>query len=210
MFERQLIKLPVKGQMRTLVVTAGKVAVYDALDAQTGKYAFSYDSGLQNVIKGIDPVTGVKDVDVSKVPGDGERKTVCPHAGGAKSWLPGSYNAATKIVYTPLVESCMDLYPAGPGGRPSLSTGAQRAIRPRDKSDGKYGRLQALNLETRKPVWVEQHRAPVSSGALDTAGGVVFSGSIDRFFRAFDDSNGKLLWESRLSDVPSSAPSPTA
>ena len=205
-FERQLIKLPVNGQTRTLVVSAGKAAIYDALDAQTGKYAFSYDSGLQNFIKSVNPITGAKDIDISKVPGDGERKIVCPHAGGAKNWLPGSYNPNTKIVYTPLVESCMDLYPPGPGGRESLSTGVAWAVRPRANSDGKYGRLQAVNLETRKAVWVERHRAPESSGALDTAGGVVFSGSIDRFFRAYDDANGKLLWETRLNDVPSSAP----
>jgi len=35
---------------------------------------------------------------------------------------------------------------------------------------------------------------------------VVFNGSIDRFFRAYDDQTGKLLWETRLSDVPSNAP----
>src|SRR5262249_46185242 len=52
----------------------------------------------------------------------------------------------------------------------------------------------------------ERHRAPVSSGALDTAGGIIFSGSIDRYFRAYDDQTGKLLWETRLSDVPSNAP----
>jgi alcohol dehydrogenase (cytochrome c) len=46
----------------------------------------------------------------------------------------------------------------------------------------------------------------VSSGALDTAGGVIFNGSIDRFFRAYDDQTGKLLWETRLTDVPSDAP----
>jgi len=59
---------------------------------------------------------------------------------------------------------------------------------------------------TREVLWTERHRAPVSSGALDTAGGVIFNGSIDRFFRAYDDQTGKLLWETRLSDVPSNAP----
>ncbi len=46
----------------------------------------------------------------------------------------------------------------------------------------------------------------MSTGTLDTAGGVIFNGSIDRFFRAYDDKTGKLLWETRLSDVPSSSP----
>jgi outer membrane protein assembly factor BamB len=38
------------------------------------------------------------------------------------------------------------------------------------------------------------------------AGGIVLSGTLDRFIRAFDDTSGKLLWEARLGDVPSSAP----
>jgi glucose dehydrogenase len=38
----------------------------------------------------------------------------------------------------------------------------------------------------------------VPSGALDTAGGVIFNGSIDRYFRAYDDQTCKLLWETRL------------
>ena len=85
----------------------------------------------------------------SLVPGDGETKFVCPHAGGAKSWLPSSYNPRTKMLYVPLVESCMDLTPVEPGGRGSLSTGVRWSLRPRPNSDGKYGRLQAINLETR-------------------------------------------------------------
>ena len=59
---------------------------------------------------------------------------------------------------------------------------------------------------THKPVWTERHRAPESTSVLATAGGVVFSGAIDRYFRAFDDANGKLLWEARLGDVPSNSP----
>ena len=50
-------------------------------------------------------------------------------------------------------------------------------------------------------------RAPSRPGVeRDMAGGVIFNGSIDRFFRAYDDQTGKLLWETRLSDVPSNAP----
>jgi alcohol dehydrogenase (cytochrome c) len=49
-------------------------------------------------------------------------------------------------------------------------------------------------------------RAPMSAGALATAGGVVFAGSIDRVFSAYDDATGKELRRIRLNDVPNSAP----
>ena len=122
-FERVITKLPVNGQMKSVVLTSGKQAIYDALEADTGKYVFSIDLGLQNIVTSIDPKTGAKTINLKLVPGDGEAKMVCPHAGGAKNWLPESYNAETKIMYVPLVESCMDLIPVGPGGRGSLSTG---------------------------------------------------------------------------------------
>jgi alcohol dehydrogenase (cytochrome c) len=205
-FERQLINLPVNGQTKRIVLTAGKEAFYDALDAATGKYDFSMDLGIQNVISAADPVTGAKTINHQVVIGDGETKTVCPHAGGAKSWIPGSLNPETKILYVPLVESCMDLIPVAKGERGGLSSGVRFTIRPRLDGDGKYGRFEAINVETHKPVWIDRQRAPQTTGALDTAGGIVFDGSLDRYIRAYDDSNGKVLWETRLNDVPSSCP----
>lgn len=205
-FERQLIQLPVNGVLKTVSVTAGKEAIYDVIDAATGKYIFSMDLGLQNVVTSIDPKTGAKTINPKVVPGDGETKLVCPHAGGAKNWIPSSYNPDTKMLFTPLVESCMDLIPVPAGGRASLSSGVRWTLRPRLDSDGKYGRLEAINLATREVAWTQRQRAPQTTGALDTAGGVVFSGSLDRYIKAYDDSNGKVLWQARLNDVPSSSP----
>jgi alcohol dehydrogenase (cytochrome c) len=205
-FERQIARMPVNGVLRPVIMTSGKQATYDILDAETGKWIYSKDLGLQNIVSSIDPVTGKKNINAQTLPGDGQAHLVCPHVDGAKSWLPGSYNPNTKIMYVPLVEACMDLAPLTEGARGLLSTGVRPMVRPRPDSDGKYGRVEAINMLTREVVWTERHRAPVSSGALDTAGGVIFNGSIDRFFRAYDDQTGKLLWETRLSDVPSSAP----
>ncbi|MBV8732564.1 MAG: PQQ-binding-like beta-propeller repeat protein [Acidobacteriia bacterium] len=205
-FERQLLPLPVNGTTTKVALTSGKMAIYDALDATTGKYLFSIDLGLQNVVTAIDPKTGAKTINPKTLPGDGETKLVCPHAGGAKNWNPASYNAATHMLYVPLVESCMDLIPVAQGARGSLSSGVRWTIRPRLDSDGKFGRLMAIDLVTHKPVWTERQRIPITTGALDTAGGVLFEGSMDRWFRARDDSNGKVLWDIRLNDVPNSAP----
>jgi alcohol dehydrogenase (cytochrome c) len=206
-FERQIVRMPVNGVVRPVIMTSGKQATYDVLDAETGKWIYSKDLGLQNIVSSIDPVTGKKNINPQTMPGDGQSKMVCPHVDGAKSWIPGSFNPDTKIMYVPLVEACMDLTPVTDGGRAGLlSAGGRPSVRPRPDSDGKYGRVEAINMVTREVVWTERHRAPVSSGALDTGGGVIFSGSIDRFFRAYDDQTGKLLWETRLTDVPSNAP----
>ena len=79
-------------------------------------------------------------------------------------------------------------------------------LRPRPDSDGKYGRLQAISLDTKKTVWTERQRAPQTTGVLATAGGLILAGALDRWFTAYDDTNGKALWKIRLNDVPNSAP----
>jgi alcohol dehydrogenase (cytochrome c) len=205
-FERQLVTLPVNGRDRRVLVTSGKEAVYDALDLNGGRYLFSIDLGLQNFITAIDPKTGAKRIDPSLIPTRERPITVCPHAGGAKSWIPASLNPQTKILYVPLVESCMVLTPAPQDERGSLSTGVRWTVRPTLDSDGRYGRIQAINLATKQTLWTERQRAPQTSGVLATAGGLVFAGALDRWFTAYDDANGKTLWRARLSDVPSAAP----
>ncbi len=206
-FERQLITLPVNGRDRRVLLTSGKEALYDALSVdERGKYLFSIDMGLQNIITGIDPKTGAKHIDPNLIPSREKAITVCPHAGAAKSWTPGSINPSTKVLYVPLVESCMDLIPVPLGQRGALSTGVNFTIRPRLDSDGRLGRIAAVNLETKKPLWTERQRAPQTTGVLDTAGGVLFAGALDRWLTAYDDATGKTLWREQLTDVPSSAP----
>jgi alcohol dehydrogenase (cytochrome c) len=203
-FTRMLVRIAPNGTL--LVGTGGKQAIYDFLDAKTGKYHFSFDLGVQNVITGIDPVTGAKRIDPTLVPSKDQTVTTCPHAGGAKNWLPDSYNPESHVLFVSLVEACMDLVPVAPGGRGSLSTGVRWTLRPRPDSDGKYGRVHAINVDTKKTVWMMRQRAPESTGVLATAGGVVFAGALDRSFSAYDDATGKELWRVRLNDVPSSAP----
>ena len=114
-FEQQVVQLPVRGQTRTLVITSGKTGIYDAVEAATGRFVFSYDMGLQNIVTAIDPETGRKSIDTRLIPGDGTVKMVCPHGAGAKNYLPASYNAARTMLFVPLTEACMDVFPI-PGG----------------------------------------------------------------------------------------------
>jgi alcohol dehydrogenase (cytochrome c) len=206
-FERQLVNLNIGGTLRRVVITSGKIGIYDALDARTGKFLFSVDLGLQNIVSAIDPVTGTKHVNTSLYPGDGKIKLVCPHGAGAKNYLPASWNQRSGVLLMPLNEACMDVYPVpGGGGVSALSSGVNWGIRPRPDGDGNYGRLQALDLSTRKPLWTVRQRAPVSSGVLTTAGGLALDATYDRFFHVYDSANGKELWQSRLNDVSSSSP----
>lgn len=206
-FERQLVNMTIDGKPRRVVITAGKIGIYDALDAQTGKYLFSIDLGLQNIVSAIDPVTGRKTVNTNLYPEVGKVKMVCPHGAGVKNYLPASWNQKSGILVMPLNEACMDIFPV-PGGGPGIafSSGVNWGIRPRPHSDGKYGRVEALDLASHKVVWMVRQRAPITSGVLTTGGGVTFVGSLDRVFHAYDSATGKEIWHTRLNDVSSSSP----
>ncbi len=191
-FERQLIDLTVGGMKHRAIITSGKIGIYDALDAKTGAFLFSIDLGLNNIVKSIDPKTGQKHVNTALYPGDSKIKMVCPHGAGVKNYLPASWNQQSGILVMPLNEACMDIYPVPGGGGERMSSGANWGIRERPDSDGKYGRLQALDFSTRKPIWTTRSRAPVSSGVLTTAA-VTFAATFDRAFHAHDSANRRTV-----------------
>ena len=99
----------------------------------------------------------------------------------------------------------MDLVPVTEDERAPLSVGVRWAGRPPPNSDGRYGRLQAINLETQELAWAHRQRAPRTNGILATAGGLVFSGDLDRYFSAYDDATGEELWRFRLNDASANA-----
>ena len=205
-FERQIMELPVNGVPTSVVVTAGKQAIFDIVETETGKYVSSIDLGLQNGIMAVDATTGRKIVDPTLIPGDGEAKMVCPHVGGGRSWSPTAFDPETKVAYVPIVEACMDMLPVAEGESGSLSTGVRWTVRPRPESDGSYGRIEAINLETQETEWIARQRAPQTTGALVTGGGLLFAGSLDRRFSAYDASTGERLWNTRLNDIPNAPP----
>jgi alcohol dehydrogenase (cytochrome c) len=200
-FERTLITLPTtKGATRT-VVTMGKLGILDALDAKTGRFLFSYDSGLQNLVTKIDSKTGRKTTDPTAEPQANKEKFVCPFAGGARSWPATAFDPRTKTLFVPMFEWCMNYL-----WKPDEGWDIQYTVLPRKNSDGDFGRVAAVNLETHQPVWTVRRRASQASAIVATAGGVLFEGSRDRWFRASDSATGKVLWQTRLDLTPNASP----
>jgi PQQ-dependent dehydrogenase (methanol/ethanol family) len=57
-----------------------------------------------------------------------------------------------------------------------------------------YGLFSAVDLSTGKIAWQRRVTDPMIGGALATAGGVVFTGTKDQRFVAFDAKSGRELW----------------
>ena len=179
-FERIIVPVTVRGERHKAVITVGKPGIFEAMDAATGKFLFAVDPGAQNDLTSVDPVTGVKTT-LPEPPPPGVKN--CPNGMGVRSFPAGSYSPSTNRYYMPIYDHCM----------------------------GKMGdtpaRFLALDLNTQKLAWDIRTRVPQSSALLTTAGGLVFSATPDRYFRAFDDADGKVLWTSpRLNDVPNAFP----
>jgi alcohol dehydrogenase (cytochrome c) len=200
-FERQIMELPVNGETRKVVVTGGKAAIFEAMDASTGEYLFSIDMDMQNVFSEIDPRTGDKTMFPEAVLKPGEETPglakigVCPDALGARNMQTTSYNPDTKILYIPLQDTCINNL-----------TGKRWQKYPNPEEDGLWGMVKAVNLETREVEWTTREMAPPASGHLTTDAGLLFRGTIDRMFQAVDQSSGEVLWRQRLDNAPTSYP----
>ena len=157
----------------------------------------------QNVFKSLDPKTGRPDVDPARQPGTGRKAEFCPSLWGGKDWPPVAYSPKTRLLYIPANENlCQALM-----GDPVTYTPGQRftGIAPANSifsiapSADHIGELQAWNLDTGQKVWSHPFaNSELWGPVLATAGGMLFMGGTnDRYFRAFDASNGKILWEFR-------------
>jgi alcohol dehydrogenase (cytochrome c) len=208
-FEQALVTVPIDGKPTKLVVTGGKLAIFDAVGGADGRYAFSHDFGIQNFVAGIEPNTGRKLIKPEFAPKAGRTDVICPNPTGGRSWPTTAIDPASAYLYVPLVDNdCMDFSWTERDASQIAAGGQDTRLRGRPKpdSDGLFGRIAAVDLKTQKVVWSQRLRAPIASSLLASAGGLLFSGARDRQFRAYDAGSGKLLWQVGLSASPSSSP----
>jgi len=201
-FERQIMDLRWEGETRRAIATVSKGALLDALDAATGEYLFSVEMGIHTTISAIDPQTGRKTNNPETEPGHNKAYLACPTAFGARSWTPTSYDASTKLLYQPFIEACFSV---GGQGFPLLATGEVGEMAAWPGSKGKMGRLHAIDMEKGKTRWLHRQITPIVSSTLATAGGLVFAGDLNPSLKAFDSNTGKVVWQTALTDDPSSS-----
>jgi lanthanide-dependent methanol dehydrogenase len=193
------------GTSRKTVVHFDRNGLAYTLDRATGELlvAEKYDPKV-NWTTGVDmnkssPTYGrPKVVDAYSTEHNGEdhnSKGICPAALGSKDEQPAAYSPDTGLFYVPTNHVCMDYEPfkvSYTAGQPYV--GATLAMYP-PPGETNMGNFIAWDAKTGKIVWSNKEQFSVWSGALATAGGVVFYGTLEGYLKAVDAKTGKELYK---------------
>ena len=126
---------------------------------------------------------------------DKNTKGVCPAALGTKDEQPAAYSPDTKLFYVPTNHVCMDYEPfkvSYVAGQPYVGATLSMYPPPGEKNMGNF---IAWDAGKGKIVWSVPEQFSVWSGALATAGGVVFYGTLEGYLKAVDAKTGKELYK---------------
>jgi PQQ-dependent dehydrogenase (methanol/ethanol family) len=195
--ENVLFDVEQRGQRRKLLVHPDRNGHMYVLDRVTGQVLSAETFVHVTTSHGVDLNSGRLLYDKSKEPRVGELvQDICPAAPGAKDWQPAAFSPRTGLLYVPHNNLCQDEEAEEANfiaGTPFVGATTHFIAGPGKNA----GEFSAWNPLTAKKVWSITEKFPVWSGALVTAGGVVFYGTMDGWIKAVSADSGKLLWKER-------------
>jgi quinohemoprotein ethanol dehydrogenase len=198
-----LADMEIEGQTRKVLMQAPKNGFFYVLDRINGELISANNYTYVNWATGIDMTTG-RPIEASYSRYEKENVVLSPSYNGGHNWHPMAYNYETGLVYIP-VHINNFTYGHDPDWKPvekSLNIGS----RSNSKNPTRYdqnapanlgqGILLAWDPVKQQSAWqVENPSFTVNGGVMTTAGGLVFQGTADGKFRAYDATDGTILWE---------------
>ncbi|MDQ3563479.1 MAG: methanol/ethanol family PQQ-dependent dehydrogenase [Pseudomonadota bacterium] len=204
--EMILADIKVKGEDRKALVHFDRNGFAYTLDRVTGELlvAEKYDPSV-NWATHVDMKTGRPEVVARYSPQkngeDVNTTNICPAALGTKDQQPAAFSPRTGLFYVPTNHLCMDYEPVSGGeytaGQPYVNAVLNMFPAGKVTGDGtnNLGNFIAWDAGTGKIKWSIPERFSVWSGALATAGDVVFYGTLDGYIKCIDAKSGKELWK---------------
>ncbi len=199
--EVPLVDLDIKGKKVPALVHFDRNGFGYTLNRVTGELlvAEKFDPKV-NWATHVDMKSGRPVVDKKYSPGttgpDVNVKDICPAALGSKDQQPVSYDRKSGLFMVPTNHVCMTYEPFQveyTAGQPYV--GATLTMYPTPGSHGGMGNFIAWDAAQGKIVWSKPERFSVWSGALTTAGDIVFYGTLEGYVKAVSTTDGKELWK---------------
>ena len=187
-----LTEMTIAGRKHDVLMQAPKNGFFYVIDRQSGKLLSAEKFGKVTWADHIDLATGrpVEGADVRYKTG---ASTLWPNPTGAHSWQAMSFSPRTGLAYIPYMQNGVHYHkgPPEPGefNDFGISIGSVKA----DPTDGK-GALIAWDPAQQKQRWKVQHNTMLNGGTLATGGDLVFQGTADGWFAAYDATSGKQAW----------------
>jgi quinohemoprotein ethanol dehydrogenase len=208
-----LADLTIGGAPRKVVLHAPKNGFFFVIDRTNGKFISAKNFVDVNWATGYDangrpievPEARAKDLSYDSIPG----------AYGAHNWHPMSFNPQTGLVYLPAQGVPLNLTaekaltqdkiePFKFGSATGWNVGfTLNATPPKNLP---FGRLIAWDPVQQKEAWRAEYVAPWNGGTLTTAGNLVFQGTADGRFVAYNAKSGEKLWETPVGTGVVAAP----
>jgi lanthanide-dependent methanol dehydrogenase len=195
--ENILLDVNIKGQNRKVLAHPDRNARMYIMDRGTGEVISAEPFAYQNTTFGVDLKTGKLNINPDKVSGFKTIRDACPAPPGGKDWQPSAFSPKTGLIYLPHNNLCYEnqgIQANYIAGTPYVGMNVRMYAGP----GGNRGEFSAWDPVQAKTVWAVKEMFPAWSGAVATAGDVVFYGTMDGWFKALDDRSGKLLWQFKV------------
>ncbi len=198
-----LVDKEFRGKDRKLLITANRNGFYYVLDRETGEFLLGKqyvrqtwtrgldDSGRPMVIEGTDPTEeGIK---------------IYPTVAGGTNWMSPSYSPETGLFYVTCGEGASMYYKGPAEYRPGTRFWGSMFMNEEVQHEW-YGAVRAFDPVNGNKVWEHELFRPAWAGLLSTAGGLVFAGTQDGWFKALDAGSGEEVWRVNLGTAIRASP----
>jgi quinohemoprotein ethanol dehydrogenase len=197
-----LADLTIEGQLRKVILHAPKNGFFFVVDRTNGKFISAKNFVEVNWAIGYDKEG--RPIEVPEARQNDKPRDSIPGPYGAHNWHPMSFNPETGLVYLPAQHVPLNLmddktwkFNVNAPGAPHSALGWNTAVYmnaepPKAKP---FGRLIAWDPAQQREVWRQEHISPWNGGTLTTAGNLVFQGTADGRFIAYNALTGARLWE---------------
>ncbi len=198
-----LIDKEYRGELRKLLVSANRNGFIYLLDRETGEFLRATPFVKQTWAVGIsEEGRPIRRPGMEPAPQGVE---VFPAVAGGTNWMSPSYSPDTGMLYVSCREGSSMYFKGETEYRPGTRYWGSMFVNETTLHNW-YGAVRAFDPVTAALKWEHRLFQPAWAGLLSTAGGLVFAGTSDGFFKALDARTGDELWRISLGGAVQASP----